>query len=163
LEHFPYLFQSLPRTTKDRILSGIGSYGPMGAAWLKPRVIGKVTIHELERVQHTRDVDNGVIVTLSNNKTLQADHIILGTGYRTDIRRLPMLHASLLAQIKTYRQAPILSRTFETSRPGLYFVGFSSVMSCGPFYRFVVGTDAAARQVARAISKHLSQTARSRK
>jgi hypothetical protein len=163
LEHFPYLFQSLPRTTKDHILSGVGSYGPMGASWLKPRIIDKVALHELQRVQHTRLVDNGVTVTLSNHKTLHADHIILGTGYRVDIKRLPMLDASLLSHIKTYRNAPILSRSFESSMPGLYFVGFSSVMSCGPFYRFVVGTEAAARQVAGNIAKHLLPSVKKRK
>jgi thioredoxin reductase len=163
LEHFPYLFQSLPRASKNRILRGLGSYGPMGASWLKPRVIGQTDLYELQHVEQIRDRDNGAEVTLSNNKILHADHVILGTGYRTDVKRLPMLHPSLLSQIKTYRNAPILSRTFEASVPGLYFTGFSSVLSCGPLYRFVIGTDAAARQVASAISKHLLQSGKSRK
>ena len=158
LEHFPYLFQSLPRATKDQLLRGRGSFGPMGAAWLKPRVVGQVDLHELQQVQQLRERDNGVEVTLSNNKVLNADHVILGTGYRADVKRLPMLHASLLPQIKTYLNAPILSGTFESSVPGLYFIGFTSVLSCGPFYRFIVGTDATARQVARAVSKYLSRT-----
>jgi thioredoxin reductase len=162
LEHFPYLFQSLPRATKDLILRGRGSYGPMGAAWLKPRVIGRADLYELLQVEQIQDKDNGVEVTLSNNKVLNADHVILGTGYRADIKRLPMLHADLLPQIKTYRNTPILSGTFESSVPGLYFIGFTSVLSCGPFYRFVVGTDAAARQVTRAVSKHLLQTRKRR-
>jgi hypothetical protein len=154
-EHFPYLFQSLPRTTKDWLLRGKASHGPKGAAWLKPRVIGQVDLHELQRVEQIRDRDNGVEVTLSNKKVLNADHVILGTGYRVDIKRLPMLHTNLLPQIKTYRDAPILSGSFESSVPGLYFIGFTSVLSCGPIYRFVHGTDAAARQVTRAVSRHL--------
>lgn len=157
LEHFPYLFQSLPRTPKDWILHSVGSYGPMGASWLKPRVMGQVDLHELQLVEQVRDGDNGIEITLSNTKILKADHVILGTGYRTDIMRLPTLHTSLLSQIKTYCNAPILKSSFESSVPGLYFIGFSSVMSCGPLYRFVIGTDAAARQVACAVSKNLSQ------
>src|SRR5262249_54916978 len=66
LEHFPYLFQSLPRTTRDWLLQGIGSYGPMGASWLRPRVIGQVALHELQQVEHIRDSDNGAEITLSN-------------------------------------------------------------------------------------------------
>ena len=158
LEHFPYLFQSLPRATKDRILRGRGSYGPMGAAWLKPRVVGQVDLHELQSIEQIRDRDNGVEITLSNKKVLNADHVIFGTGYRADIKRLPMLHPDLLPQIKTFRDTPILSGTFESSMPGLYFIGYTSVLSCGPFYRFIVGTDAAARQVTRAISRRLAQT-----
>lgn len=163
LEHFPYLFHSLPRSAKDRLLQGRGSYGPMGASWLRPRVRGQVDIHELQRIEQIRDRDNGVEITLSNNKTLSADHIILGTGYHVDIRRLPMLDADLLAQIKTDRNAPILSGTFESSVPGLYFVGFTSVLSCGPLYRFVVGTDAAARRVTRAVSRNLVRTGKRRR
>ncbi len=163
LEHFPYLFQSLPRTTKDQFLRGSGRFGPMGAAWLKPRVAGQVDLHESQRVEQTRLGDSGVAVTLSNKKTLNVDHVILGTGYRADVKRLPMLHASLLSQIKTYHNAPILNRFFESSVPGLYFIGFTSVLSCGPLYRFVIGTDAAARQLASAVSRHLLQTGKRRR
>lgn len=152
LEHFPYNFQHLPRSVKDRLLSGIASYGPMGAAWLKPRVIGQVDIHELQHVQQTKEVDDGVEVRLSNNKTLKADHIILATGYRANIRHLPMVHSSLLSKIRTYRNAPILNDRFESSVPGLYFVGFTSVLSCGPLFRFIVGTDATARRVASSVA-----------
>jgi cation diffusion facilitator CzcD-associated flavoprotein CzcO len=158
LEHFPYFFQSLPRITKDGILHSVGSYGPMGASWLKPRVVGQVDLHEAQRVEQIREGANGVEVTLSNQQMLKADHVILGTGYRVDIKRLPMLHPSLLSQIKTYRNAPILSNSFEASVSGLYFIGFTSVLSCGPLYRFVHGTDAAARQIASALSRRLVQT-----
>jgi len=161
LEHFPYLFRSLPRPTKDRLLRGL--YGPMGARGLKPRVIGQVDLHELQRVEHIRDRDNGIEITLSNNTMLSADHVILGTGYRADVRRLPMLHPSLLTQIKTYRNAPILNSFFESSVPGLYFTGFSAVMSFGPLYRFVLGTDAAAGRIASAVSRHVLQTGKRRR
>lgn len=147
LEHFPYFFQRLPRFMKERLMRGIASYGPMGAAWLKPRVVGEVLLHELQHVQQVREVDDGVLLTLSNNKTLKADHVILGTGYRVDIKYLPMLHPSMLSEIQTYKNAPVLNNSFESSMPGLYFPGFSSVSSCGPLYRFVVGTEAAAQRI----------------
>ncbi len=155
LEQFPYLFQQLPRAAKNRLLKGIGSYGPMGSSWLKPRVVDKVQVHEMQYVQNMKEADDGIEVSLSNNKTLKADHVILGTGYRADLKRLSMLHPSLQSEIQTYFSAPILNNHFETSVPGLYFVGFSSVSSCGPLFRFVVGTDAASRQVASSIEQHL--------
>lgn len=158
LEHFPYFFQQLPRSVKDRLLRGIASYGPMGSAWLKSRVLGKVSVHELQQVQHVKEGDDGVILTLSNNKTLKADHIILGTGYRADIKKLPMLHPSLISEVQTYQNAPILNQNFQTNVPGLYFVGFSSVSSCGPLYRFVLGTDAAARRIASSVAKQFTLT-----
>lgn len=155
LEYFPYTFQRLPRVTRDRLLRGRASYGPAGAHWLKDRSIGKIAIHELQRVQEIKEVDGGVVLTLSNQQVLQADHVFLGTGYRADIKKLPMLHPSLLSEIQLYQEAPILSNRFETNIPGLYFVGFSAVSSCGPLFRFVVGTDAAARRVAGAIAQQV--------
>ena len=150
LEHFPYVFQRLPRSVKDVVLRS-ELYGPAGASWLKGRIIGKVAIHELQRVQEIKEVDGAAMLTLSDNTVLKADHVFLGTGYRVDIKRLPMLHPSLVSEIQTYRGAPILSNRFETNIPGLYFVGFSTVSSCGPLFRFVVGTAAAARRVAGAV------------
>src|SRR5207245_534283 len=147
----PYSFQRLPRSTKDKLLRTRGQYGPAGAAWLKPRVMGKIRLRELEQVQEMKETDNGVAVTLSNNETLEADHVILGTGYRVNIWNLPMLQPSVVSRIQTYNNAPILNNRFESSVPGLYFVGLSSVSSFGPFYRFVVGVEAAARRVADAV------------
>ena len=97
------------------------------------------------------------MLTLSNKTVLKADHVFLGTGYRMDIKKLPMLHSSLLSAIQTYLGAPVLSNRFETNIPGLYFIGFSSVSSCGPLFRFVVGTDAAARRVAGAVARQVAQ------
>ncbi len=153
LEHTPYAFQMLPRSIKDRLLQGRGRYGPAGSAWLQPRVMGKVGLHEGAVVQQVKSTEKSVVLELSGGQTLEADHIILATGYRVDVKRLPMLGDELSARIRTYHDAPILNNQFESTVPGLYFLGISSVSSCGPLYRFVVGTDAAASRVAGAIAR----------
>lgn len=160
IEHFPYAFQGLPRSTKDRLLRGRGRYGPLGACWLKPRIEGKAIIHEQLRVQKIKETDDSMALTLSNGKILKADHVILGTGYQVDIKRLPMLRTSLLSTIETYHGAPVLNHRFESSVSGLYFVGFSSVSSFGPLYRFVLGTQAAARRVASSVARQAAHTKR---
>lgn len=152
-ETFPYTFQGLPRSTKERLLKGVGSHGPKGSSWLKPRLVDKVPLHEQTSVQQVKETDDGLLLTLSTNQTLKADHLMLATGYRLDIKRLSLLGDSILPQIRNYQGAPVLSNRFETNIPGLYFVGFSSFKSCGPYYRFVVGTGAAARRVARAVAQ----------
>ncbi len=157
LENLPYEFQRLPRETKDTLLRGRGRYGPAGAAWLRPRVMGRVRLHELQQVEEMKEVDDGVALMLSSGKTLKADHVVLGTGYRVNISNLPMLHPSLVSSVQTYYNAPILNNRFESSVSGLYFVGISSVSSFGPFYRFVVGDDAAARRVAGAVARQVAQ------
>jgi cation diffusion facilitator CzcD-associated flavoprotein CzcO len=160
LENVPYAFQQLPRSAKDRLLQGRARYGPMGAYWLKDRVEGKVPVHELQGVQEIKEADDGAVLTLSNGKVLKADHILLATGYQMDIRKLPMLSESLLPAIQTYRHAPILDRHFQSSVPGLYFLGFSAVSSFGPLYRFVVGTDSAARRVTSAVVRRVNAPGR---
>ncbi len=150
LEHLPYTFQRLPRATRDQLLRGRGSYGPAAAHWLRERILGKVRLVEMQTVEEAEETGDGLTLRLSNGETTVADHLVLGTGYRMDIRKLPMLHASLLDQTQVYQGAPVLSNQFESSVPGMFYVGFSSVSSCGPLFRFVVGTDAAARRVAQA-------------
>ena len=103
--------------------------------------------------QKVIEANGGVLLTLSNNQSIQADHVILATGYRVDVRRLSMLGNSILPQVQDYQGSPVLSSYFETSVPGLYFVGFSSHKSCGAYYRFVVGTGAAAQRVASAVAR----------
>lgn len=66
-----------------------------------------------------------------------------------------MVAPSLLSRIQTYRNAPILNNRFETTVPGLYFVGISSVSSFGPFYRFVAGTRATARCLSSSVVKRV--------
>ena len=108
----------------------------------------------MEKVEKT---EHGVRLQLSDKTTLEADHVLLATGYRADIKRLPMLSPSLLATVETYMDAPILNSNFESSVPGLHFVGFSAARSAGPFYRFVVGTRASAVRVAASIERSVAQ------
>jgi hypothetical protein len=152
-ETFPYSFQALPRSTRDWLLSGVGSHGPKGSSWLRPRLIGKVPLLEQTSVLQSKETDNGVELTLSTNETRHYDHIILATGYRLNVKRLAMLGNSILPQIRDYKGAPVLSNRFESTVPDLYFVGFSSHNSCGPYYRFVVGVGAAARRVTETIAQ----------
>jgi cation diffusion facilitator CzcD-associated flavoprotein CzcO len=155
LENFPYFFHQLPRATKDEQIRK--RFGPAGASWLRPRLVGMVPLHEGVVIEKLSEADNGVELSLSNNKVLTVDHILLGTGYRVDISKLPMLSKELLTHIQTYQNAPILNNCFECSVPRLYFTGLSSVSSFGPFYRFVAGTDATARRIAATVAGRTKQ------
>jgi cation diffusion facilitator CzcD-associated flavoprotein CzcO len=75
------------------------------------------------------------------------DHIIAGTGFRVDVDRLTFLSAGLRAQLRRIAGAPTLSLFFESSVPGLYFVGLTAANSFGPMLRFVLGTDFTARRI----------------
>jgi cation diffusion facilitator CzcD-associated flavoprotein CzcO len=146
----PYLFHRFPQGWKD---SYNAFYHSGGTDWLKHRVIGKVTLREGRTVTNLDVAGGKVEATLSDGAKVRADHILLATGYRVDMDRLTMIHPSLRAQIATDRAIPILSHWFESSVPGLYCVGLTSLRAFGPLYRFVAGCGAAARRVARAIAR----------
>ena len=150
LEHFPYAFHRLSRRTKDRQITH--RFAPAGASWLRPRVLGQVSVHE-GAIQQMQENDGIVELTLTNGETIKVDHVILATGYRVDLAQLPLLTPTLRAKVQIYTGlqnylgAPVLDAFFQSGVPGLYFVGISAVSSFGPFYRFVAGTRATARKV----------------
>jgi pyruvate/2-oxoglutarate dehydrogenase complex dihydrolipoamide dehydrogenase (E3) component len=80
---------------------------------------------------------------------ITADHIIAATGYRTDLSRLPFMEAGILKQLTLIGGAPRLSSHFESSVPGLYFVGPIAAPSFGPLMRFAAGVEFTARRLAR--------------
>jgi len=127
---------------------------------LRERVLGKVTLRERRTVTRLEVAHGKLKATISDGATISADHIILATGYTVDINRLRMIHPALRAKIATDRASPVLSHWFESSVPGLYFVGLTSLRAFGPLYRFVAGCGAAARRVAGAITR--GQVGRSR-
>ncbi|MBA2681664.1 MAG: FAD-dependent oxidoreductase, partial [Ktedonobacteraceae bacterium] len=131
------------------------AHGPAGAHWLKDRILGQVTVKEQVQVEKIEAVNNKARLTLSNGEILDFDHVILGTGYRTDVKGLPMLDQDLKDSLQSHRGAPVLNSWFESNVSGLYFAGYTSGRSLGPFYRFVVGSEAAARRIASAVARQL--------
>ena len=85
-------------------------------------------------------------------------HVICATGYQYDKDRLPMLAQSLREQIRVGREgAPKLSGGFESSVPGLHFVGPLAAPSFGPLLCSISGSSFAAQRVTRNIQKGLER------
>jgi thioredoxin reductase len=79
--------------------------------------------------------------------TVETDHVICATGYRTDVDRLSFLDADLRKDLRTVAGAPVLSRGFESSVPGVYFAGIAAAVSFGPLMRFMYGDAFAAQRI----------------
>ena len=62
-----------------------------------------------------------------------------------DIARYSFLSTELLGAIRSVEGYPVLNAGFESSLPGLYFVGTTAAYSFGPLCRFVAGTPFTAR------------------
>jgi cation diffusion facilitator CzcD-associated flavoprotein CzcO len=84
-------------------------------------------------------------------RELEADHVIAATGYRVDLGRLPFLGAELRSRIKAVENTPVLTRSFESSMPGLFFVGATAANAFGPLLRFACGAEFTAKRIAKRI------------
>jgi hypothetical protein len=73
--------------------------------------------------------------------------VITATGYKVAVDRLNFMSPELRAKVATVNETPKLSANFESSVPGLYFVGLAAANSFGPVMRFMFGAGFAARKV----------------
>jgi len=78
---------------------------------------------------------------------LKVDRVIAGSGYVVDVNRLDFLDTKLRSAIQRRASAAWLDHHFQSSVPGLHFIGPASAMSFGPLFRFVVGAEYSARVV----------------
>jgi thioredoxin reductase len=113
-------------------------------AWLTPR-LNSVNVVRWPGVEVVEAVPIGdeVKIRLSNGERLLVDEVVLATGYRAALRRVPYL-AGVLDDVDTAEGFPVLDETFGTSLPGLYLPGFLATRDFGPFFGFVKGAPAAA-------------------
>jgi hypothetical protein len=149
LEHFPLSPRYLPAARRVRLARTF--LGPSGSWWLKDRVDGKVPIHTGTRVLSAAAKDSGVELTLSSDggtRQLRVDHLLAGTGFDINVDRLSFLDDGLRLRLDRVDAAPALSRHFESSERGLYFVGPISAFAYGPLFRFVAGVTYTAPTVA---------------
>jgi thioredoxin reductase len=138
-----------------RLTKAFSVLGPAGAWWLRPRIEGRVETLLGRRVVQAR-AENGVVrMRLESDEgpeEIEAGQVVAGTGYRPDLGRIFFLDPALRAEIEPVAGAPALDRSFESSVPGLYFVGYAAAPSFGPLMRFVFGADFTARRVARRLA-----------
>jgi FAD-dependent urate hydroxylase len=116
------------------------------AGWLRPR-FANVSCRPVGAITAAHVLGNRVALDLDGSAQTY-DHVLLGTGYRVDIARLGILAPQLIDRITRVNGSPLLGRGFESSVPGLHFVGSYAVKSFGPLLRFIAGAPYAARKVA---------------
>jgi len=150
----PSLFYRLPR--RIRAAKVETALGPAGAWWLRDRVAGRLPIMTGHIVQRVTARGDGVLMQVQTPTgracQLLTDRIIAATGYRFSLASLPFLSEPLSSTLRVVTNVPVLSSDFETSIPGLYFVGLASAHQFGPAMRFVHGAGYSARRVSRHIA-----------
>ena len=149
----PYLFRYLPAKMRVKIVRE--HLGPAAGWWMRERVMGKIPMYLGARAL-TATAHEGRVQLLFQDGNCQRverswDHVIAATGYRPYLDRLKFLSQPMQNSLRTFANAPVLSSRFESSVPGLYFVGLASAYTFGPMMRFAFG----AGYTSRALARHL--------
>ena len=143
----PDLFARLPARSRERINRRL--LRPGGSPWLRPVLDSSVRVSEGVSVRRIEQGD-GLHLWLSDGGRREVDLVLVGTGYRFELAKLPMLDP-VADGIRTDRSWPVLDRSFRSSDPRILFVGYPAEDRFGPTSRFVLGADFTARRVAGAL------------
>ena len=155
----PMLFHYLPE--RLRLEAVEKTLGPSAGWFVKDKVARVPCL--LGYTPRSAEVQDGKVrlrlraVDGSEHDVL-TEHVIAATGYRVDLGRLSFLSADIRSKIKIVKGAPVLSSTFESSVPGIYFAGLASANSFGPVMRFAFGAGFAARRLTETMVKALAQS-----
>jgi cation diffusion facilitator CzcD-associated flavoprotein CzcO len=139
-------FRGLPEADRKAIAQRFWQVGRLQLEpWLAPRI---ATAHLHPRSEIAELAGNGGIsARLTDGSTVEADHLLLATGYAPDMTRVPYLPPIELAD-----GFPVLDADFQTSVPGLYIPGFPSTRDFGPFFGFVAGATTTAHIIGNALT-----------
>jgi lysine/ornithine N-monooxygenase len=133
----PNVLRRLPREIQNRLR--VLSIRPAGARWLLERLRG-VPFSTRVSVVAARPVSGSLKLVLSDQTSRLVDHVILGTGYRVNVARYSFLSSRILQHLRLIDGFPCLGPAFESSVPGLHFLGAPASWSYGPLMNFVSGT-----------------------
>jgi FAD-dependent urate hydroxylase len=150
----PSAFRLLPRPM--RVRTALTALGPTGAWWLRDRVEGVLDVLMGHQLKSAEPHGSGVRLHLDGAKqsTIDADHVIAGTGFRIDVSRLSFLSEEIQTGLVKRANFPSVNKAGESTVPGLYFAGAHTMTSLGPGVRFISGTFHTAARVAASVARH---------
>jgi FAD-dependent urate hydroxylase len=138
----PDLFKQLPLELQHRI--AYRSIRPAASGWLLPRAT-RLRITTGRSITSAVPIGERLEVMLDDGSRRTIDHVLVATGYRVNISRYAFLAPDLVRSLRQVNGYPLLSAGFESSVPGLHFIGAPAACSFGPLMRFVSGGMYAAR------------------
>ena len=152
----PSWFRRLSQAEKDDINHKLWAEGRLKVEpWLEAR-LNNERVHVLPRTEVVEGAEkNGELnVEISNGETITCDQIILATGYKVDITRLPILAAgNILDQLETRNGFPVLDEHFQTSIKRLFITSMPATQDFGPFFAFTISVRVSAKLICKAIKE----------
>ena len=144
----PSMFRMLPYAWRAKATKRCTR--PAAAAWLIERT-RNIPIHTGRGISSI-ETNGRVQIALEGGDRIEADHLLLATGYRVDLSGYTFVAPELLDAVRTKNGFPVLGPGLASSIPGLYMVGWPATGTFGPLMRHVVGSEFAATAVAARLS-----------
>ncbi len=152
----PGWFRRLTPTERDALARRFWEEGRLKLEpWLEPRIrAGDVRLWPRREVVSTQlTATDAIAVRFQSGEGIEVDRVILATGYRPNIRRVPFLTAgNLLSLVETSHDCPTLDDCMQSSVSGLYFTSLLATHDFGPFFAFTVSARAAATLIGQDLS-----------
>jgi len=147
----PNWFRRLSEAEREAVSHRLWAEGRLKVEpWLAPRLDdARVTVWpNTELVSCSEDAEGELVAGLTNGETLNIDHVVLATGYKVDIKRLPLLAAgNILDVLETRNGFPLLDDHLETSVPGLFITSMPAMQDFGPFFGFTISVRTSAKLI----------------
>ncbi len=124
--------------------------------WLKEKIQGKVKEYCETDLLNVEETSEGVKVIFTDGRETLVDHIILGTGYAVDIKKLDFLDGQIKNFLGVRDGYPLLSRHLESNLQGLFFNGLPAKGRFGPPFNFIFASPAGAKRVIKGVQSRLS-------
>ena len=150
----PLIFHRMPESFRTAVVQRY--LGPAPGWFVRDTVEGHVPFLFNATVAEARIAKGRVDLTVERvgepRATLSVDHVISATGYKVEVARLGFLSPALRHGLRCVDGSPALSSHFESSVPGLFFVGTPAAYSFGPMLRFACGAEFAALRLTKRLS-----------
>jgi len=154
----PGWYRRLARDEREAMNARLWAEGRLKLEpWLAPRLASPaIARHPRTEVASALERDGALAVTLTDGTTIDVDHVVLATGYKPDLARVPFLAGTrLLAALSLREGCPILDDHLQSSVRGLYITSMAATPEFGSFFAFTVSARASAALIAR----HLADAA----
>jgi cation diffusion facilitator CzcD-associated flavoprotein CzcO len=154
-EQDPSWFRRLSGTEREAMAHRLWAEGRLKIEpWLEPRLRGApVSLWPNDEIVGSDGAGDGPIaLDLRSGARLSAHHVILATGYKVDIDRVPFLATgSIRDRLEVRNGFPVLDEHLQTSVPGLFMTSMAATQDFGPFFGFTVSARVSALTIGGAL------------
>lgn len=117
--------------------------------WLAARITtDAIKLFPESHVTGCRELPSHELEVSLDTSTLVVDQIVLATGYKVNVERVPFLRSgNILTSLETRNGFPVLDEHFQSNLPGLFFTSMCATQDFGPFFAFTAAVRTSAKLI----------------